>query len=115
METDTKTSSIEYLLDSTRNYIETRIDLLKLKAIDKSSGILSSIASVFLIVLICLVFIVLLNIGLSLLLGELLGKVYYGFFIVAAFNAIIGIILFNSREKWIKTPIVNGMLKSMLD
>ena len=115
METDNKTSSVESLLESFRNYSETRIDLLKLKAIDKSSGILSSIVSIICVVLILFIFIVLLNIGIALLLGDLLGKAYYGFFIVAAFYAIIGIILYSSRDKWIKTPIINGLVKSLLD
>ena len=61
------------------------------------------------------IFIVLLNIGIALLLGDLLGKAYYGFFIVAAFYAIIGIILYSSRDKWIKTPIINGLVKSLSD
>jgi len=115
METDNKTSSVESLLESFRNYLETRIDLLKLKAIDKSSGLISSIAAIVCVLLIAFIFIVLLNIGIALLLGDLLGKAYYGFFIVAAFYALIGIILYSSRDKWIKTPIINGLVKSLLD
>jgi Protein of unknown function (DUF1469). len=115
METDNKTTSIESLLDRVRDYIDTRINLFKLKAIDKTSGILSSIASIICVLLIAFIFIVLLNIGIALLLGDLLGKAYYGFFIVAAFYAIIGIILYSSRDKWIKTPIINGLVKSLLD
>lgn len=115
METDNKTSSVESLLESFRNYSETRIDLLKLKAIDKSSSMISSVASIICVLLIAFIFIVLLNIGIALLLGSLLGKVYYGFFIVAAFYAIIGIILYSSRDKWVKTPIINSLVKSLMD
>jgi hypothetical protein len=115
MEMDNKTSSVESLLESFRNYSETRIDLLKLKAIDKSSSMISSVVSIICVLLIAFIFIVLLNIGIALLLGELRGKAYYGFFIVAAFYAIIGIILYSSRDKWVKTPVINSLVKSLMD
>ena len=115
MEMDNKTTSAETLLANIRDYIETRINLLKLKAIDKSSGVISSVASVAFIVILGFIFILLLNIGIALLLGSLLGKAYYGFFILAAIYIIIGIILYNSRDKWLKTPITNSIIKSLLD
>jgi Flp pilus assembly protein TadB len=115
MEMDTKSASVESLLDSVRDYIETRINLLKLKAIDKSSGIMSSVVSTIFVVIIATIFIVLLNIGIALWLGDLLGKAYYGFFVVAAFYVFIGIILYSSREKWLKTPITNSIVKNLLD
>ena len=114
-ETETKSASIESLMESLRDYIETRISLLKLKAVDKSSGIISSLLSTIFVVQIAFLFIVLLNIGIALLLGDLLGKAYYGFFIVAAINALIGIILYNGRDKWLKAPITDLILKSLLD
>lgn len=112
---ENQTSSIESLWDRVRSYIETRIELIKLKAIDKSSSAISGIVSTIVVVLICMVFLMLLNFGIAFLLGELLGKVYYGFFVLAAIYGITGLVLYSSREKILKTPIVNSMIKKMLD
>ena len=112
---ENQTSSIESLWDRVRSYIETRIELIKLKTIDKSSSAISGIVSTIVVVLICMIFLMLLNFGIAFLLGELLGKVYYGFFVLAAIYGITGLVLYNSREKILKTPIVNSMIKKMLD
>ena len=61
------------------------------------------------------VFFLFLNIGLALLIGQLLGRAYYGFFIIAGFYIIIGIILLAFRNKWLKTPIANAMIKKMME
>jgi len=108
-------TTIEALWDKVRSYLDTRINLLKLKTIDKASGIISSVISVIVVVLIVFIFIVLLNIGIALFLGDLLGKAYYGFLIVAAFYGVIGLVLYAFRNKIIKTPIVNSLIKKFLD
>lgn len=108
-------SQVESLLEKIKDYVETRIELIKLKAIDKSSGVLSSIISILVLAIFSLFFLILLSIGLSLFIGELLGKSYYGFFVVAFFYIIIGLVIFFARHKWIKPPVEGMMIKSLLD
>ena len=108
------TSSIESLIEKIKNYVETSLNLLKLKAIDKSATFLSVIIDYLIAFLMFGIFIILLNVGLALLIGELLGRAYYGFFIMAVLNALIGFILLKN-SKWIKTPITNTMVKKVLD
>ena len=112
---ENQTSSIESLMDRVRSYADTRINLIKLKAIDKSSAIIAMIVSIIALILVAFIFFILLNIGIALLIGKWLGNSYYGFFIVAAFYAIAGIILMAFRNKWLKTPITNMMIKSLLE
>ncbi len=112
---ENQNSSIEALWDKVRSYVETRIELVKLKAIDKSSSVISGLASMIIVVMSCFIFLGLFNIGLALLLGELLGKAYYGFFVLAGLYLIIGLVLYKSRDKILKTPIINSIVKSMLD
>ena len=109
------TSQVEALLEKVKDYIETRIELLKLKAIDKSSGILSTIISFLVLFIFSILFVILFSIGLALLIGDLLGKYYYGFFIVAALYIIIGLVVFYGRNKWIKPTVEKGMINSFLD
>ena len=59
-------------------------------------------------------FILILNIGIALLLGEWFGKSYYGFFIVAAFYLLAGIVLHFFLHKWIKELISAVIIKQAL-
>ena len=108
------TSSIESLIEKVKSYVETTVDLLKLKAIDKSSTVASVVIDYLIVLLMFGIFAILLNVGLALLIGEFLGKAYYGFFIMAVINAIIGFVLLKNN-KWIKTPLTNNMVKKLLD
>lgn len=112
---ENQSSPVESLIDRVKIYVETRIDLLRLKAIDKSSSFLSLLISMVVVILISFIFIMLLNIGVALLIGELIGKSYYGFFIVAGFYLLIGVVLFMFRNKWLKAPIANSMIKNLMD
>ena len=108
------TGSIESFIEKIKNYVETNVKLLKLKAIDKSSTFVSIIIDYLIAFLVFGIFIILLNIGLALLIGEWLGEAYYGFFIMAVLNLLVGLLLIKNT-KWIKTPLANTMIKKLLD
>jgi O-antigen/teichoic acid export membrane protein len=55
------------------------------------------------------------SVGAALLIGSLLGKAFYGFFIVALIYLIIGLILFSGRQKILKAPISNKLIKQLMD
>jgi hypothetical protein len=114
METETK-SPIESLFEKLKDYADTRIKLFKLKAIDKSSGFISSLLTLIILAGLGLICFIMLNIGLALLIGKWLGGYHWGFFIVAGFYIILGIIIFKFRKKWLKNPIASMMIKSLLD
>jgi hypothetical protein len=59
-------------------------------------------------------FIVFLSIGLSLLIGEMLGKVFWGFFIVAVFYLICGILIRKTIFKTLEIKINNLLLSTFL-
>ncbi len=112
---ENQTGTVESLIDRLRNYGETRLELIKLKAINKSSGFVSVLVTYLVLVIILICCFLFINIGIALLLGELLGKSYYGFFIVAALYGVTGVILYKLKDKWIKTPVINMMLKELSD
>ena len=60
-------------------------------------------------------FFITLNFGIALWLGDLIGKIHYGFFVVAGFYALIGLILYIFRNKWIKKPLNDSMINEMLN
>lgn len=110
MENEPK-NNIENLFDQAGEYVDTRLDLFKLQAVQKTSEFVSSLASKVVTSVIWIIFIMIANIGLALLLGEWLGKSYYGFFALAGFYLIIGLIFNALKDKWIKEPVANSIIK----
>jgi len=110
-----QTSSLKSLLEQSHEYLETRIDLVKLKTIDKSSDVLSSAAAAIAITVGVLFFIMMASIGIALYLGHILGNLYYGFFIMSGFYAVVILILYACRKQWIKIPVYNTIVKKILN
>jgi hypothetical protein len=109
-----KTKLLDKLLERAVDYGVTSYELTKLKAVDKISDIVSALipGSVFCILIITVL--LFLNLGLALWLGELLGKIYFGFFAVAAFYCILGFAVKFLLNKWIKKIIGNQIVKTLL-
>ena len=108
-------TAVEDLFYKLKDYGETTVELLKLKAIDKISGFASAI--IVSIVLIVLFFLILICIstGLALLIGAWLGKAYWGFFIMGLLYIIIGLFIYSGRKKILKEPISNRFIKDLID
>ena len=106
--------NIESLFEKTGDYLETRIDLYKLKTVDTSSDLISSLVSKVIVLLVFAIFTIIVNVGIALFLGELLGRSYYGFFVVAGFYLITGLIFYSMRRKWFKEPIADSLIKKLL-
>jgi hypothetical protein len=104
---------IESLFSLSKEYTENRIELLKLKAVDKTASIFSAVVSGVILFVIFLIFFIVLNIGLALWIGDLVGKSYIGFLLLAAFYAIIGLVLFASGKK-IKAVFANKLIQKFI-
>lgn len=111
---ETKTSIFEPLLEKVEQYGKTNLELLKLKSLDKTADVTSTLISRAIVAIILSLFALTLNIGLAFWIGDLLGKNYYGFFIVASFYALIGIILCIIHP-FIKARIQNSIIKQMFN
>jgi fatty acid desaturase len=105
---------LETLLDRASEYSKTSIELAKLKALDKATDIVSSFIPVSIVILLVASFLLFLNLGLALWLGEVLGKVFYGFFAVAAFYVLTGIVIHFFLHKRIKKNVGNYFIKHVL-
>jgi hypothetical protein len=101
----TPASLIESLWEKTEDYGKTTYELSKLKALEASIMIVTSLVSRAAVIIVITLFLLILNIGIAFLLGDLLGKDYYGFFIVAGFYLVAVIVLHVFLRKWVKKPI----------
>lgn len=105
---------IEPLLERAQEYYKTSFELLKLQSLDKTADAASSLASRLLLTTVLTIFVLTLNIGIALWIGELLGKNYYGFFLVASFYGLIGIIFYFTHP-FIKRRINNSIISQLLN
>jgi len=108
------TDSIKTLIDQSKDYLETRIELTKLKTIDKSAEMISAGLVAAFMLIISFLLIIFVSTGVALLVGKMLGAYHYGFFIMGGFYAIVMLIIYAMKDKWIKTPITNGLIHKML-
>ena len=111
---ETPVSLVESLFEKVEVYGKTTFELSKLKALENTTHVVTSLVSRLSVIIMLSLFTLVLNIGIALLLGELLGKSYYGFFIVAAFYLIAGIVFHFFLHKWIKKPISDLIITQAL-
>ena len=105
---------IKTLLEDATEYGKTSLEIVKLKAVDKSSEVISSLVfqTIFFVLLIS--FIVFVNLGLAIWIGKLLGQLYLGFFVMAAFYLLIGLIYYFFFQNKIKKQVSEYIIKQAL-
>jgi hypothetical protein len=106
---------IDPLVEKAETYGKTSYELIKLRTIGKTAEIASTFASRGAAILVLSMFTLIVNIGLALWLGELLGKNYYGFFTVAGFYGTVGIILYFFMHDPIKKRVSNSIISQILN
>lgn len=106
--------SIESLLEKVTDFGKTSYELARLKTLDKSSDIASSLIPHSIVFVLFASFMLFANFGLAYWLGEILGNTYYGFFVIAALYVLTGFILHFFFHKRIKNLIWNSIIKQVL-
>ncbi len=110
-----ETNTIEDLFSKTTDYLETKVDLMKLKATVKASTMASSLISRFVIGIIAVIVIVFLNLGIAIWLGHIFGQLFLGFFAVTGFYLLVLIILFSARKQLMEFPVRDSIIKNFFN
>jgi hypothetical protein len=103
--------SIESLLESAADYGKTSYELAKLKTIDQTFNVVSSLIPGAIVFLILMTFLLFLNLGVALWLGNISGNLFYGFFAVAAFYGIMALMVHSFMRGQIKKRILDYIIK----
>lgn len=106
---------LENLTDNLKEYLMLNINILKLEATSHVSSIGSSFVSSMIIGIASLLFLFSLSIGLGFYLSALLGDLYSGFALVAAFYFLVAIILYFVRKKLIERPMRDKIVEKILE
>ena len=105
---------IETLYEKATEFGKAGYELGKLKVVDKTSDVVSSFIPHSLVFILAASFLIFLNLGIAIWLGEILGRIFYGFFVVAGFYGLAGIFVHFFMHKRLKTLIGNNIIKSLL-
>jgi len=104
-------SSFKGLIEQAKEYVNTTISIAKLEVARKASLIISNLIALLSSSVLFVLFVLFGSIAGALALSSWIGKSYAGFLIVAGFYMLIGIITWSNREKLIRRPILNSLIK----
>lgn len=112
---ESKPNNVEELFQKLKEYADVRLDLFKLKSINKMAGFMSSAITIVVLIVLFSAVTLCITIGFALLIGAWLGNAYYGFFIVGGIYFITGLVIYSMRDKLIKTKVSNKLIKELID
>lgn len=99
--------NIEKLVSSASNLAETKMELFKLRAAGKVSASLSGLVAIMMVLVFGGAALTIISFGFAYWIGSGLNNVYAGFFIVGGFYALVGLLVYINRKKWVQTPLSN--------
>ena len=105
--------SFKGLTDQVKEYINTKVAILKLEFAKKVSLFISNAIAIVMSSIVFVFFVLFVSVAGALAISAWIGKPYSGFLIVAGFYLLIGIITWSNREKMIRKPILNSIIKEM--
>lgn len=111
---DNPVQSIESLFEKIEIYSKTSYELLKMRVLETTSIVVALLLSKLVVVVTISTFMLFLNVGFALMLGDLLGRLHYGFFIVALFYLIMGIVFYFFFHKWTKKVLIDSIVTQAL-
>lgn len=106
---------IEKLVKDILGYVNTKIDHLQLIIIKKVTEEISKLLRAIAIGIVLIIFTGILSLAVALYLGEQLGTISYGFFIVAGFYFLILLILIIARKGLFNHRVLRKVSKEILD
>ena len=104
---------IEELSSQIKDYVQTRIDILKLQLASVTSKIISNLIASLFVFFLFTIFIVFAGTGLALMISAWIGPLYSGFLIVAAIFLFIAVLFWVKREKFLRIPIMNSIIRQL--
>ncbi len=93
------------------DYLEARWNLGVLDVSHKTASAISSLVSALILGAIGMLGLLFVSLGAAWLIGEKLQSLAAGFFIVALFYGVVGVILYLVKDRFIKIPVVNTFIK----
>ncbi len=104
---------IEEMVETLKEYVDTRIEIVKLRTAARSSAIIANLIAAIIASIFILIFIIIASIAIAIWLGAWLGNAWLGYLIVAGIHLLLGIIVWMARGKFIRIPVMNSIIKQL--
>ncbi len=106
-------NSFETLLIRTEDYLKTSFELFKLNTLKEVLKVVSAVITRITVMLFFFMFFLIASIAIAILIGNTLGKLWYGFMIVAVFYGIIATVISLFLNNWVKNVESNFIIKQI--
>ena len=110
---DNSLEKLEQLFSHFKEYLTNHVKIIKIEIAEKIATIVSTLISLFWVSIFVVLFVIFLGVSLALFLGELTGSYYIGFLIVSGFYLLLAIILWKGKNRFIKIPVMNFLLRQL--
>ena len=105
--------SAENIIRNVKEYAETRVNYLILDAQEKVVDTVADVITGAVIAIIGLFLLFFLSIGAAWYISVTTGKPFIGFFAVAGFYAVVGLLIFAFRKTLFHQPVTNNLIKKI--
>lgn len=106
-------NKIDSLINHVKEYAEQSFNLLLLNLYEKTARMISGATAAIIFAVFGIIVLLFLSMGLAIWIGHALGETYLGFFVVAAFYLLVAAFLYIMRDKWIRLPVVNSVIRDI--
>lgn len=105
----------ESLIDEAKEYLNTRLTQLKLSFAEKTSRIAALMIAVVMSALVFFLVLVLISVAGAIAIGKWLENYWLGFLITGAVILLAGFILWFAKDRLLRIPVMNALIKVMFD
>jgi hypothetical protein len=101
------------LKESIKDYVETQIDVIKLKAINQGSSIVAGIAVGVAMAVLGFLILIFLGLSAAVAISAATAKPFLGYLIVAGFFILLAVAVVLLKDKLITLPLINTLMQKI--
>jgi hypothetical protein len=105
----------EEIAGTLKEYINNRIESAKLVVVEKTSAMIAALMARMILMMLAFFFLLFTGVALSIFLGDRMGNGWLGFLVVAAAYLLAGMIVWLGRERLIRRPVMNKMIRQLFN
>ncbi len=110
---ETPQTEIEELIENLKTYVNTSMDLYKMQATEKGADIAAGAIINLVIGAIATIVLLFASLAAAFIISAYFEKMYMGFLIIAGLYSLIAVVLYLSKDHWLKGSMVNNIIKSI--
>ena len=103
----------EDLAEHVKEYINNRMDAVKLNAAEKSSKLAATVIASVVVAMFFITFLFFASTALAFVFSKLTGELWLGFLIVGGIYLLLGAVVWLLRDRILQLPIMNALLQQL--